>query len=289
MESSKAQVGNHFSFVELLAKELSKGNLEVPGFPDVVMRIRSVLDDPNCDANMISKIVSGEPVLTARLIRMANSAALKPAATTIRDPRTAIARMGFALVHSATVAFAAEQMRQAQKYEKAKLHFDEIWRRSTDVAAIAYVLARRFARKLNPDEALLAGLMHAIGKLYIISRAEDYPDLFENDAELNSVLTDWYVPTGESILQSWKFPEEIVAAVAAQLDTEREPAETIELADVMVVALPLPAVLGRPEDMAPVLEATRAGQRLGLTTEQCLEALAEAGEQIDELRQALRE
>lgn len=46
MESSNAEVGNHFSFVELLARELSKGDLEVPGFPDVVMRTRSVLEDP---------------------------------------------------------------------------------------------------------------------------------------------------------------------------------------------------------------------------------------------------
>jgi HD-like signal output (HDOD) protein len=289
MESSPAVSGGSFRFVEHLARELSRGNLEVPGFPDVVLRIRRQLDDPGCDASSIAKVISGEPVLTAKLIRMVNSAALKPAAGEIRDPRSAIARLGFTLVHSATVSFAAEQMRHAQKYESMRDRFDDIWRRSTDVAAIAYVLARRCCRRLNPDEALLTGLLHSIGKLYILSRAQDHPELFETEQQLDTVLADWYVQTSESILQSWNFPDEIVRAVAAQLDADREPGEQPTLADVLHVALPLPAVLGLPEDMVPVLEATKAGVRLGLTTEQCLEVLTEAAEQIDELRGTLRD
>ena len=289
MESSAAAEAGSFKFVQHLASELSKGNLEVPGFPDVVLRIRRLLDDPGCDANSIAKVVSGEPVLTAKLIRMVNSAALKPASGEIRDPRTAIARLGFTLVHSATVSFAAEQMKQAQKYEAVKDKFDEVWHRSTDVAAVAYVVARRCCRQLNPDEALLTGLIHSIGKLYILSRAQDYPELFENEAQLVGVLSDWYVPTGESILQSWEFPEEIVGAISSQLDSARDPDEMPSLADVLHVAVPLPSVLGRPDDMVPVLEATRAGERLGMTTDQCLEVLAEAGEQIEELRGTLRD
>ncbi|MDX1561540.1 MAG: HDOD domain-containing protein [Gammaproteobacteria bacterium] len=289
MEQQQAQAGGGFSFVELLAKEVSRGNLEVPGFPDVALRIRKVLADPNCDASKVAKIVAGEPVLTARIIRMANSAALKPANATIKDARTAVARMGFSLVQSATVSFAAEQMKLVQRYEGAKTQFDAIWRRSTHVAAVAYVLAKRCARSVNPDEALLAGLMHAIGKLYILSRGEDHPEIFANDSDLERIMADWYVSVGEAILQSWNFDDEIVTAVGAQLDHEREPADPISLADVMIVALPLPSVLGRPEDMAEVLDATRAGQRLGLSTDACIEVLAEASEQIDELRSALRE
>jgi HD-like signal output (HDOD) protein len=288
MEASSAAVSSTFKFVEHLAKEISKGELEVPGFPDVVMRIRRTLDDPDCDANKITKVITGEPVLTARLIRMANSAALKPAVGEIKDPRSAVARLGFSLVHGATVAFAAQQMRHAQKYESAKVLFDDIWQRSTDVAAISYVLVRRCCKRLNPDEALLAGLIHSIGKLYIVSRAQDFPDLFESDEQLAGLLSDWYVQTGEAILQSWDFPEEIVIAVAAQLDTGREPEELVTLADVLHIAVPLPAVLGNPDAMLEVLQATRAGERMGLTTEQCLEVLAEACEQIDALRETLR-
>lgn len=289
MGSDAAAGAGSFKFVEHLARELSGGNIEVPGFPDIVMRIRRLLDDPACDANAIARAVSGEPVLTARLIRMVNSAALRPASGEIRDPRTAIARLGFTLVHSATVSFAAEQMRLAEKYEGVRELFDEVWRRSTDVAAISYVLAKRCCRRLNPDEAMLTGLIHAIGKLYILSRAQDFPELFDNEEQLSAVLADWYVQTGQAILQGWSFPEEIVFAVSAQLDTDREPGEKPILADVLHVALPLPAVLGRPDDMAPVLEATKAGRRLGLTTEQCIEVLNEAEEQIADLRGTLRE
>ena len=287
MEANAAAAGGSFKFVELLAKELSSGTIEVPGFPDVVVRIRRLLDDPDCDAGKVANVIGGEPVLTARLIRIANSAALRPTAGEVTDPRAAVARLGFTMVQSATVSYASEQMRLAQKYESAKVLFDQIWQSSTEVAAVAYVIARKCCRRLNADEALLAGLIHAVGKLYIISRAQDFPDLFEDDQQLVSVMSDWYVPVGESILQSWNFPDSVVQAVASQLDTDREPEEESSIADILHVAVPLPAVLGDEEGLVPVLEKTRAGIRLGLTTNQCVEVLEEAKEQIAELRATL--
>ena len=286
MQPNEAQADNRLNLVELLAKELNKGKLVLPGFPDILMRVRKALADPNCNVNTITKIVTAEPLLTARILRISNSAALRAAAGEIKDPRNAVARLGFTLVQSATVTFAAEQMKIAHRYEKSKHRFQTVWDRSIHVAAIAYVLAKRFT-KLNPDEALLTGLMHAIGKVYILARAEDYPELFEDDAELESVLASWYVPIGEAVLQGWDFPDEITAAVAAQLDAEREVEEQMDLADVLIVALPLPPLLGSDDDVALSLQATRAELRLGLSAQLCTEVLAEAAEQIEDLRQTL--
>jgi HD-like signal output (HDOD) protein len=281
-----AASSGRFNFVEFLAKELNRGKPEVPGFPDIVMRVRRALDDPNATVNSITQIVSAEPVLTARILRISNSAALRPATGQIKDPRNAIARMGFTLVQSATVAFAAEQMRIANRYEAAKERFAAVWDRSIHVAAIAYVLAKH-CTKLNPDEALLTGLMHSIGKIYIVARAEDHPELFEDDSELEAVLSDWYVATGEAILQGWEFPEEIVMAVASQLDLERDIGEQAELADVLMVALPIPSALGEEAALNASLAATQAELRLGLTPEKCATLLGEAQVQIRELRSAL--
>jgi len=275
-----------FAFVQLLAKEVSEGKLEVPGFPDVAMRVRRTLDDPNCTASSVATIVSAEPVLTARLLRLANSAALRPASATVKDTKTAVSRLGFALVRSATVAFAVTQMKMAHRYAAAKERFEAIWQHSTMVAAIAHVLAKS-CKGVNPDEALLAGLMHAIGKLYILSRAQDNPDLFQNDAEFDSVLADWYVPAGEAILQNWNFSEDIIKAVSAQLDADRAIEGSIDLADILIVALPLPPVLGERDQLALLLDATRASERLRMTTSTCISALKEAQQQIAELQQAL--
>jgi HD-like signal output (HDOD) protein len=277
-----------FGFVQLLAQEVSEGKLEVPGFPDVAMRVRRALDDPNCTAASVATIVSAEPVLTARLLRLANSAALRPVATAVKDPKTAVSRLGFALVRSATVAFAVAQMRMAHRYEAAKARFATVWQHSTGVAAVAHVLAKR-CKGINPDEALLAGLMHAIGKLYILSRAADHPALFQDEAELGTVLEEWYVPTGEAILQNWGFSEDIVRAVAAQKDLEREIDGPTDLADLLIVALPLPAALGSRDDLALLLEATRASERLRMTTNTCVSAIEEAHDQIAELQKTLGE
>jgi HD-like signal output (HDOD) protein len=289
MSTTEATASRRFSFVELLAKELSAGHPEVPGFPDIVVRVRRALDDANCNVNTVAKIISGEPVLTAKLIRMANSAALRPATGQIKDPRNAVARLGFTMVQSATFAFATEQMKIAHKYQAAKDQFTAIWKRSTHVAAVAYVLTRR-CTSMNADEAMLAGLVHAIGKIYILSRAEDFPDLFKDQDELDSVMRDWHVSTGQAILQGWDFPDEIVAAVSAQDDLERDPDENgPKLADVLLVAVPLAPVLNLDADLETCLDTTRAAARLGLAKNTCIEVIREAREQIDELRAALGE
>jgi HD-like signal output (HDOD) protein len=286
MQSQEATTSRRFNFVELLARELSAGHPEVPGFPDIVVRIRRALDDANCNVNTVAKIISGEPVLTAKLIRMANSAALRPATGQIKDPRNAVARLGFTMVQSATFAFATEQMKIAHRYEAVKDQFAQIWQRSTHVAAISYVLTRR-CTSLNADEAMLAGLVHAIGKIYILSRAEDYPDLFESQSELESVMSDWHVSTGQAVLQGWDFPAEIVDAVAGQNDRDTEPSNGPALADVLVVAVPLAPVLNLDGDIESCLEETRAAMRLGLARNTCVDIIREAREQIEDLRAAL--
>ncbi|MEO8315525.1 MAG: HDOD domain-containing protein, partial [Pseudomonadota bacterium] len=67
-----------FAFVQSLALEMSAGKIEIPSFPDVAVRIRKVLADDNCDAGQVAKIVSAEPAMAARLLQVANSAALNP-------------------------------------------------------------------------------------------------------------------------------------------------------------------------------------------------------------------
>ncbi len=83
---------------------------------------------------------------------------------------------------------------------------NDLWERSTYVAAYAYVLARTCTR-VNPDEAMLTGMMHGIGKLYILTRATGHPELFASEDVLNDIINDWYPSIGKAILENWKFSE----------------------------------------------------------------------------------
>src|SRR6201999_2180061 len=138
----------------------------------------------------------------------------------VTELRTAISRIGYNMVRSAAMSFSMNQMKHDKKLESIKSQLSELWERSTYVAAYSYVLARNFS-KVNPDEALLGGMMHAIGKLYILTRALDHPDLFIGEGQLAEVVDAWHASIGKAILENWGFSEAMAQAVGDQNDLAR--------------------------------------------------------------------
>ena len=160
-----------FAFVQSLAGELSSGKVDLPSFPDVALQVRRVLADDNVTPEKVVRIVGSEPALAARLLQIANSAALNLSGKAVTDLRTAVARMGFNMVRSAAIAFAMSQLKKVDALKGLEGPLDQLWQRSAAVAAMSHVVARRFS-KVNPDTALLAGLLHGIGQLYIHPRSQ---------------------------------------------------------------------------------------------------------------------
>jgi len=157
-------------------------------------------------------VVSTEPVLAARLVQMANSAALNPGNRPVGDVRSAILRVGLESVRSVAVSVALEQLRDGAQMASMKPFAEAAWRHSLQVAAIAYVLAKRLSR-INPDEALFAGLVHDIGHFYLLSRAVHYPELHDNPEELGIILANWHPSIGQSVLHDFNVSEALIEAV----------------------------------------------------------------------------
>ena len=204
-----------FDFVRGLAAELSAGHVDLPSFPEIAAQVRRVLSDPKSSVEQVVRVVGSEPALAARLLRIANSASLNRSGRSVNDLRTAINRIGYNLVRSAAMSFSMNQLRQANKLADLARYMNELWERSTYVAAYSFVLARNCSR-VNPDEAMLTGMMHGIGKLYILTRATAHPDLFDNDAAMNEIIGGWHASIGKAILENWDFAEEMSQAVGQQ-------------------------------------------------------------------------
>src|SRR6188474_1995373 len=90
-----------FAFVQALATELSSGKVELPGFPDIVLRVQNALADENVSTDKVVKVLGTEPVLSGQLMSVANSVALNPSGRSITDLRTAVARVGLNTVRTA--------------------------------------------------------------------------------------------------------------------------------------------------------------------------------------------
>ena len=274
------------NFVQSLADDLSKGSIELPSFPDVVIRLRQILEDQNSTTPQIVQLLTAEPVLAARLIQMANSAALRGVTSEMTDLSAVVNRLGRNMVRNSAMAYAMKQMRETQKLESAQSYLEELWNDSTHLAALCYVLAKKLT-KLNPEQALLVGLLHGIGKLYILAQAEDHPELFEDTAHLSEILDGWHAAIGSAILEAWNFPEEVSGSVAKYQETGREHDGQTDLTDILIVAHLLGAFLRQDSDAELQLENVPAAKHLAISASELGGVLHQAEEQIAALRSAL--
>lgn len=202
-----------FAFLQAIAADLTRGKITFPTFSRATMKIRSALEQDDIDADRLAQVISTEPLLAARLVQMANSAALNPGGRAVGDVRNAILRIGVASVRSVAVAVAMEQLRAEPRAPELQPFVEGTWRHSVDVAAVAYVLAKRLSR-INPDEALFAGLVHDIGHFYLLSQTHHYPGIEKNPDELMNVLAEWHPSIGRAVLHEFQLSDGLLDAVA---------------------------------------------------------------------------
>lgn len=202
-----------FHFLQELAADLSQEAITFPTFVDATVKVGRALDDPAMDADRLALVVSSEPLLAAKLVQLANSVAFNPAGKKIADVKTAVTRVGFTTVRSTAAAIAIAQVRASADLKDFREETERIWRHSLDVAAVAYVLARVLTN-LRPDEALFAGLVHDIGRFYLLARASRYPELAAHRDELEAVIHEWHPAIGQTILQQLGLPDAVTTAVA---------------------------------------------------------------------------
>jgi len=275
-----------FGFVQSLATELSSGHVDLPSFPEVAIRLRRILTDQNSSVETVVRVVGSEPALAARLMKIANSAALNTSGKQITDLRRAINRMGYNMVRSASMSFAMAQIRNKNELADVKHYLDELWERSTLVAAFAYVLARTSAQ-INPDEAMLTGMMHGIGKLYVITRVVNHPELFASAAAVNQIIDDWHAQIGRAIMENWEFADEMVAAVAGQDDLQRDGVETADLCDIVAVANRMASFGSDIDGLRLAIDGLGAAARLRLSDEKVRVVMHDGAAEVAALRNAL--
>ena len=273
-------------FVELLSTELAKGRIDLPGFPEVVSRIHRVLADDNVSTATVGRVIGGEPVLAGQLLQLANSAVMSRGGKPVTDVPAAIMRVGLNAVRSSTMSFAVRQLRQSSATPELHEHIAALWRRSVRVGTTAYVLARRFTN-INPDTALLAGLLQGVGRLYILARAGQFPALFNEKRTYAVIEQRWHLQVARSVLESWQTTDEIMRAIRISEDYDRESSGKVSLGDVLLTACILATYQSKPETLEAEVFKAKPTQRFGLTPEIWGAVLAEAREEINAFKETL--
>ena len=208
-EALKAQ---RFQMLEDIARELSSGSVVFPTCFDAALRLRKELQNPDLPIPRMVKVVALEPLVATRLIQMAGSVLYSPDGTPARDLQAAIHRLGVELVRTSALAIAMSQLLRAKETAVFGDFAKALWGHSIRTAAATRLLAQTYTR-INPDQALLAGLVHDLGAFYMLYRAAQYEELRVRPGTVKHVMLQWHEGIGVSLLSALGLPEDIVNAV----------------------------------------------------------------------------
>ncbi len=284
--STPEERGAALAFLQALAAEVSGGTVDLPCFPNVVIRISAALANPKTTSEDVVTVVGAEPRLAARLLQTANSAAFNAGSKPVTELRSAITRIGLQMVQSIAMSYAVQQMKDEASLRTVARPMIELWEKSINVATMAQLIAER--TKVHTDTAFLTGLLHGIGSLYIMARAAIRSADLENQRAWVELLESWQASIGKAVLESWGFAEEMCEAVGDQQDYERKWKHDGALTDVLIVSLVLAESLKAPEPRSVDIRGINSFGNIGLSETDCQATLVRAQRRIAVVHDMLR-
>jgi HD-like signal output (HDOD) protein len=154
------------------------------------------------------------------------------------------------------------------------------------VASLCHVVAGKYSR-VPPDVAMLAGLLHSCGRLYLLVRAGNHRGLFADANSFRNVERDWHLSVAVALLENWNVPEEIVHAIAESEDLTREPRGAPSLTDVVMLAVAIARHSSQPEVLEATLREVKCLARFGLDAKAVAEMLEASKNDLAQLEAAL--
>jgi len=271
-------------FLAELIDAITNDRLTLPTLPEVALRIREAVNDPEVNSETLASVIGQDAALAARIIKVANSPLMR-GSVVVDNLQLAITRMGMSFVRNLATGLAMEQMFQAT-HDAVDKRLRDSWQHSIEVASISHVLASNFT-KLKSDQATLAGLIHEIGILPILTLAEENPAILEHEAVLDKIISRLHGKVGKAILKAWEFPEELLEVPTGCTDFSRDKNPNADYVDVVTVA----KLQSYPEGENPFAEldtsAIPAFRKLGLSHEIDVHHVDELAVELEETKQAL--
>lgn len=271
---------------ENLTNQVAQGDLVFSTGAQLALKLRRALDDPDCHVNTAARLIQAEPLLSARVIAIANSVVYNRSGREIADVHIAVTLLGFKTIRSLAMALVTRQMAGKSKIPAHQELVNKLWEHSAHVASLAHAIARHVTHQ-DPETALFAGIIHEIGGFYMLSRAEEFPELLEGD------FTEWLeggeIKVGRAVLGRLKVPTSVTAVIETFWDGFLA-MPPVTLADTLLLAeelAPVSSPLHRLDNKVPDNKVT-ASIEMVIGEETLSLILNESAEEIGSLTRALQ-
>ncbi len=258
-----------------------------PSLPEVTLRLRQLLNDPNSTVESAAKLLKTDPGLSAFILRMAGSSRYLTRVPPT-DIESAVRRIGLAATAQLAMLFFVRATYQSPS-PSLRRHVIDCYRQATRVSVISAFIARS-VRGIDPDRAMLAGLLQDIAVPLILRYLVEREELFQDDDRRTAAVDQLAPLVGVLILKQWGFDEEMIQVARSRNQWQRDSGSKPDLSDVVLIAR-LHTLLGTPEfERAPAFDELPAFHKLPLgelTPQRSILMLEQAGEELAELRRLL--
>ncbi|MBD9356350.1 HDOD domain-containing protein [Methylomonas albis] len=220
-------------FLVHVQAELDANRLILPTLPDVAIKVRDAVSKGDATAQSLADIIATDAAISARLIQVANSP-LYRGTMEIKNIQMAVTRLGNNTIRTLITSLIMQQM-FTPTTALLEGYFRSTWEQGVNVSAISRALAA-FVPHLNADEAMLAGLIHQIGKLPILTLVEKIPEFKDSPSRLDKLLEKAHPHVGKLIMNTWNFPEELKLVPSEYVDFQRDSGPKADYVDLVQVA-----------------------------------------------------
>jgi HD-like signal output (HDOD) protein len=207
--------GRRVQFSANLERELASGEFVFPTSMQAAVKIRRALDEEEASTATIARVINLEPLLSVKLLRMANSAFFNTNGQEVTDVHRALMRVGMNNARVLALAVIGDQMATASEFAPVWRLAEQLWRHTLEVASLSYAIALQLD-DISPDTALLAGMVHDIGQFFLLARVHAYPELLQEQDEMSEFILSWHKEIGQQVLKALGTPELIIDALDAQ-------------------------------------------------------------------------
>lgn len=234
---------------------------ELPTLPIVLPKLINLIENPKSSASDISEVISRDPAMTSKILKVANSA-YYGFSQKISAIDHAVTLLGFNMVKS--LALSIGIMRTFPQNKKKSPHFSQegLWLHSLAVATILHELGNRISEKNTNESLFIIGLLHDIGKIVLDQFLNDlFQEALTEANELNKgelflaerkVIGFDHGDIGALLLTRWKFPETIINPISAHHKTEISEGTNAEDIAMLRIANFLAQHLGMGEEGNPI-------------------------------------
>ena len=201
------------ALLTILIDRINNDTLVLPTLPEIAVKVRQAADDPEVNLAKMADVISQDPALSARMIKVANSAFMGRSVK-VNTLNQAVTRIGLRQIKNIATAMAMEQLFVSNN-KLIRTYMDKAWQKTLKVACQAITTMDFYLRvnkhtSLNKETITLASLVFNIGVLPILTEAERHPEVFANPSFLAHAIQKLAGKIGGAIMREWGFTDDFV-------------------------------------------------------------------------------